>query len=86
MNVKTAKLRAGSYFPPFVESRLTAEKALAAGIQEAFYEQPPWKAIQRTTLSGLVAAIHPACQRACKFGFDGTRESAPIYIREVKRL
>lgn len=31
------KLRQGSYFPPFLESRRTAEKALAAVVQEAMY-------------------------------------------------
>ena len=30
------KLRQGSYFPPFLEPRRTAEKALAAVIQEAY--------------------------------------------------
>ena len=30
------KLRAGSYFPPFLEARRTTEKALVAVIQEAW--------------------------------------------------
>ena len=34
--VKIPKLRSGSYFPPFLEPRRTAEKALAAVIQEAY--------------------------------------------------
>ena len=32
------KLRTGSYFPPFLEPRRTAEKALAAVIQEAYVQ------------------------------------------------
>ena len=36
LNLKIPKLRAGSYFPPFLEARKTTEKALAyAVIQEA---------------------------------------------------
>ena len=36
--VKIPKLRTGSYFPPFLEPRRTAEKALAAVIQEAYVQ------------------------------------------------
>ena len=36
--LKIPKLRAGSYFPPFLEPRRTAEKALAAVIQEAYVQ------------------------------------------------
>ena len=35
-NLKIPKLRAGSYFPPFLEARKTTEKALVAVIQEAW--------------------------------------------------
>ncbi len=38
VNVKVPKLRSGSYFPPFLEPRRTAEKALAAVIQEAYVQ------------------------------------------------
>jgi putative transposase len=38
VNVKIPKLRSGSYFPPFLEPRRTAEKALAAVIQEAYIQ------------------------------------------------
>jgi Transposase, Mutator family len=41
VDLKLPKLRKGSYFPGFLEPRRTAEKALAAVIQEAFYEQLP---------------------------------------------
>ncbi len=34
--LRLPKLRAGSYFPPFLEPRRTAEKALAAVVQEAY--------------------------------------------------
>jgi len=36
--VRIPKLREGSYFPPFLEPRRTAEKALAAVIQEAYVQ------------------------------------------------
>jgi len=36
IELKVPKLRAGSYFPEFLEPRRTAEKALAAVIQEAY--------------------------------------------------
>jgi len=36
--LKIPKLRKGSYFPPFLEPRRTAEKALAAVIQEAYVQ------------------------------------------------
>jgi transposase-like protein len=36
LNLKIPKLRAGSYFPPFLEARRTTEKALVAVIQEAW--------------------------------------------------
>ena len=36
--MKYPKLRQGSYFPPFLEPRRTAEKALAAVIQEAYVQ------------------------------------------------
>ena len=36
LNLKIPKLRTGTYFPAFLEARKTAEKALAAVIQEAW--------------------------------------------------
>ena len=36
--VKIPKLRTRSYFPPFLEPRRTAEKALAAVTQEAYVQ------------------------------------------------
>ena len=36
--LRLPKLRAGSYFPPFLEPRRTAEKALAAVVQEAYVQ------------------------------------------------
>ena len=36
VDLKIPKLRSGSYFPGFLEPRRTAEKALAAVIQEAY--------------------------------------------------
>jgi putative transposase len=36
LNLRIPKLRTGSYFPPFLEARKTAEKALVSVIQEAW--------------------------------------------------
>src|SRR5919107_3496677 len=36
LNLKIPKLRTGSYFPPFLEARKTAERALVSVIQEAW--------------------------------------------------
>jgi putative transposase len=36
LQLRTPKLRQGSYFPPFLEPRKTSEKALVAVIQEAW--------------------------------------------------
>ncbi len=36
--LRIPKLRSGSYFPPFLEPRRTAEKALAAVVQEAYVQ------------------------------------------------
>jgi len=38
IELKIPRLRSGSYFPPFLEPRRTAEKALAAVIQEAYVQ------------------------------------------------
>lgn len=38
IDLRIPKLRQGSYFPPFLEPRRTAEKALAAVIQEAYIQ------------------------------------------------
>lgn len=38
VELRIPKLRQGSYFPPFLEARRTAEKALAAVIQEAYVQ------------------------------------------------
>jgi putative transposase len=38
IDLKIPKLRSGSYFPPSLEPRRTAEKALAAVIQEAYVQ------------------------------------------------
>ena len=38
VGLRIPKLRQGSYFPPFLQARRTAEKALAAVIQEAYVQ------------------------------------------------
>ena len=51
-DLKLPKLRQGSYFPEFLEPRSTAEKALAAMIQEAYV-----KGISTRSVDDLVKAL-----------------------------
>ena len=54
MELKIPKLRSGSYFPPFLEPRRTAEKALAAVIQEAYVHGVSTRSVRKPPpLSGL---------------------------------
>ncbi len=76
VNVKIPKLRSGSYFPPFLEPRRTAEKALAAVI----YEQLPLcKAHDRPALKGwLLLSIRPVCgTRAAPLALMGSANPRP---------
>ena len=52
IDLKIPKLRSGSYFPPFLEPRRTAEKALAAVIQEAYVQ-----GISTRSVDDLVKAL-----------------------------
>src|ERR1044071_5572465 len=52
VELKIPKLRRGSYFPEFLEPRRTAEKALAAVIQEAYVQ-----AISTRSVDELVKAL-----------------------------
>jgi len=52
IELKIPKLRSGSYFPPFLEPRRTAEKALAAVIQEAYVQ-----GISTRSVDDLVKAL-----------------------------
>ena len=52
VDLKLPKLRAGSYFPGFLEPRRTAEKALAAVIQEAYIQ-----GVSTRSVDGLVKAL-----------------------------
>jgi len=52
VDLKIPKLRSGSYFPAFLEPRRTAEKALAAVIQEAYV-----KGISTRSVDDLVKAM-----------------------------
>lgn len=45
VELRIPKLRQGSYFPAFLEPRRTAEKALAAVIQEAYVQGVPTRSV-----------------------------------------
>jgi hypothetical protein len=60
--VKIPKLRSGSYFPPFLEPRRTAEKALAAVIQEAYVQGVSTRSLTRRGLRGVMLVISQSNQ------------------------
>ena len=61
IELKIPKLRSGSYFPPFLEPRRTAEKALAAVIQEAYVQ-----GISTRSVDDLVKALGMSGIRKCQ--------------------
>jgi putative transposase len=66
VNVKIPKLRAGSYFPPFLEPRRTAEKALAAVIQEAYIQGVSTRSIDELVKAmGMTGISKSQVSRLC---------------------
>jgi putative transposase len=57
VDLKIPKLRKGSYFPEFLEPRRTAEKALAAVVQEAYVQgvsaRSVGELVKRMGMSGI---------------------------------
>jgi transposase-like protein len=53
LSLRIPKLRQGSYFPPFLEPRKTAEKAVVAVIQEAWIGGVSNPFAERENLSGI---------------------------------
>src|ERR1700751_3326574 len=75
LQLRIPKLRQGSYFPPFLEARKSSEKALIAGIQEAWLAggppAPPGRpsgagdgAIGDQQVAGFQAVQEPALAKA----------------------
>ena len=56
--VKIPKLRTGSYFPPFLEPRRTAEKALAAVVQEAYVQGVSTRSVDELVATLSACAGH----------------------------
>lgn len=69
------KLSSGSYFPPFLEPRRTAEKALAALIQEAYVQ-----GISTRSVDDLVQAMGISGISRCQSG-----RISPRPLREIRR-
>ena len=57
MALKIPKMRAGSYFPGFLEPRRTAEKALAAVIQEAYIQGVSTRSVDELVRSWGMSGI-----------------------------
>lgn len=63
LNLKIPKLRAGSYFPPFLEARKTTEKALVAVIQEAWIGGASGAPPKATGPDQMVGIVPPSRNR-----------------------
>jgi Transposase, Mutator family len=76
VDLKIPKLRKGSYFPGFLEPRRTAEKTLAAVIQEAYIQ-----GVSTRSVDELVKAIS-ADNGWCEWSslFDGDRTLSAQYL------
>src|SRR3712207_4711518 len=61
LQLRIPKLRQGSYFPPFLEARKTAEKALVAVIQEAWVG-----GVSTRRVDDLVQGSDQWSERACR--------------------
>ncbi len=98
LNLKIPKLRAGSYFPPFLEARKTTEKALVAVIQEAWIGATLSRALH-AQCAGLRAkdagdgcrrrhppGLHPARPRDGGSGLAARRRSAAAPVRETRQV
>jgi putative transposase len=66
MALKIPKMRAGSYFPGFLEPRRTAEKALAAVIQEAYIQGVSTRSVDELVRSlGMSGISKSQVSRLC---------------------
>ena len=72
LQLRIPKLRQGSYFPPFLEPRKTAEKALVTVIQEAWIGGVSTRRVdelvQAMGLSGISKSQSPSCARISTSG------------------
>lgn len=67
MDLKIPKLRKGSYFPGFLEPRRTAEKALAAVIQEAYIQGVSTRSVDDLVQSmGMTGISKSQVSRLCE--------------------
>jgi putative transposase len=67
IELKIPKLRSGSYFPPFLEPRRTAEKALAAVIQEAYIQGISTRSVDDLVKSmGMTGISKSQVSRLCE--------------------
>jgi len=66
VDLRIPKLRQGSYFPPFLEPRRTAEKALAAVIQEAYIQGVSTRSVDQLVQSmGMTGISKSQVSRLC---------------------
>jgi len=67
VDLKIPKLRKGSYFPGFLEPRRTAEKALAAVIQEAYVQGVSTRSVDELVKAMGMSGISKSQVSRCVF-------------------
>jgi hypothetical protein len=86
LQLRIPKLRQGSYFPPFLETRKTSEKALVAVIQEAWVSGVglilPWcnTAAMNLHLAAISADVAPGRHAALRLDQAGWHLSAKLAV------
>ncbi len=65
IDLRIPKLRKGSYFPAFLEPRRTAEKALAAVIQEAYIQGVSTRSVDELVKAMGMTGFPAVKSRAC---------------------
>ena len=66
IDLRIPKLRKGSYFPPFLEPRRTAEKALASVIQEAYIQGVSTRSVDNLVEAmGMTGISSSQVSRSC---------------------
>ena len=86
LNLKIPKLRAGSYFPPFLEARKTTEKALVAVIQEAWIGGVSTRRVDEIAQAMVAVAANTEGRREIVGLGIGPSEAETFWANFLKRL
>jgi putative transposase len=87
VDLKIPKLRKGSYFPGFLEPRRTAEKALAAVIQEAYIQGVSTRSVDEPVKAMGMSGSARARSRGCApRSMSGSTPSSTARSRATGRI